>query len=243
MSLGLRESKYSVRRQKRRRRWKVVLSLAFIVTVALVSFQFGRSLSDRALRNAHDEIETLRQDLSALKQANVGLKSAAEQARLQIAELKKRYRADVPRGERRKLLALVDEQIAEGAELARLRFLIGAASREEDCQGNPTTKRFIVRTPIYDGPHTVVTFADDALTVTASGESARNANGEVQNWFDPAKPITLRIARLGEEPETVSGTLPLQHALVHDGDEYRMNAVPGEQRGFVNVTVDRCRFP
>lgn len=243
MSLGLRQSRIFTRRQRRWRHLKWVLILAFLVGLGVAGFQSGKTLSRQEVVQAREEIARLTRAIAALEGKNAALRAAAETSRMREAELKKRYAADVPRAELRALLAKIDEQLTEGASVDRLRFLISAASREEECAGEPVTKRFIVRTPLYDGANAVVTFAGDALTVTARGEPSEDPQGRVQAWFDPAKPVTLEVARLGEEPRALSGTLPLQHALVVNGDEYRLSVVPGERRGFIRITADRCRFP
>lgn len=243
MSSGLRESRKFAQRQRRRRLLRYVFVLTMLVGLGLVSFETGRQLSEAELRQARQDISRLTSAKAALEQENAALTAAAETARTGRAELQRRYDKDVPQGERRALLALVDGQLAAGAKIDRLRFLISAASHQEKCDGEPVTKRFLVRTPLYEGPASAVTLADAALTVTASGEPAQDAQGQVLAWFDPSKPIALEIARLGEKPGRLSGKLPLQHALVVNGYEYRLNVVAGEPRGFVKVTADRCQFP
>lgn len=243
MSSGLRESRHFARRQRRRRALKYVLVLAVLGGLGVAIFESGKGLSQAELHEARQQIVRLAQAKAALERDNAALRAATETARLRKAELQQRYEKDVPKGERLTLLSLVDEELKQGAEIARLRFLIAAASHQEKCDGEPLTKRFIVRTQLYSGPESVVTFANDALTVTAIGEPAVDAQGKVQAWFDPAKPVALEIGRLGEGPSRRSGMLPLQHALVVNGDEYRFNVVPAERRGFVKITADRCRFP
>ncbi len=211
--------------------------------LGLAAYQSGRTLSERGLRQAQDKISSLMRMVNTLERQNKELGTIAESARKHEAELQRRYKTDVPKGERKILLTLVDEQLEKGAKADRLHFLISAASHQEKCDGEPVTKRFIVRTPLYDGANASVGFANDALTVTAEGESALDAQGRVLAWFDPSKPITLKVAQLGEGPKPLSGTLPMHHAVVVNGSEYRFSVVMGDRQGFVNVTADRCRFP
>lgn len=243
MSSGLRESRNFARRQRRRRLFRYALVLAVFGGLGVAAYQSGSALSERPLNQARAEIDRLTQAVRTLESENAELRTATEIARMREAELRGRYTADVPTGERKALLALVDEQLEQGADTDRLRFLIAAASHEEVCDGEPVTKRFIVRTPLYDGAASAVSFAGDALIVTAEGEPASDEQGRVQAWFDANKPVTLKLARLGEPPTPVAGPLPLHHALVVNGDEYRLSVVAAERRGFVNVTADRCRFP
>jgi hypothetical protein len=243
MSSGLRESRHFARRQRRRRFLKYVFMLTMLAGLGLVSFETGRQLSEAELRQARHEVSRVTAEIATLRQEAAQAQEAAEAARAERTEMQRRYEADVPTGDRLALLDLVDEQLAKGADPDRVRFLIAASSNEERCDGAPVTRRFMVRTPLYEGIDSVVTLANAALTVTARGEPATDPQGQILAWFDPMKPISLEIVRLGGRTERVDGTLPLQHALVVNSDEYRMSFVAGERRGFVNVTADRCRFP
>ena len=243
MSSGLRESRNFARRQRRRRLLRYIVVVAALGGLGLASYRSGQLLAEREVRLAQDEIGRLKQANAALEKRNARLRTAAETARLRHAQLKEPYESEVPKGARRMLLSLVDKQLEAGAKGDRLRFLISAAGHRETCDGTPVTRRFLVRTALYDGPASSVRFADGALTVTATGEPAKDESGRIQAWFDPARPISVEIARLGEKPGRVSGTLPMQHALVANGAEYRFSFIAGESRGFVSATADRCRFP
>ncbi len=211
--------------------------------LGLASYQSGSALAERDVQLAQEEITRLTKANAALEKRNAELRATAETARLRFAQLQEQYDKDVPTGARQALLSLVDKQLDAGAKGDRLRFLIAAASRVEKCDGAPVTKRFLARTPLYAGPASAVRFADDALTVSARGTAAKDAQGRTLAWYDPSQPVDLEIARLGEEPVKVTGTLPIQHAVLANGSEYRFSFVPGESRGFVSATVDRCRFP
>lgn len=243
MSSGLRESKYFARRQRRSRFLKRLFVLLALGGLGVFAYMSGNILSRQSLDQAHDEIARLENETAAVESRNVELQNAAAVARREIAALTRRYDADVPKDERRVLLGLIDEQLGKGAKIDRLSFLISAASLEEKCDGQPSTKRFLVRTPLYDGPAASVQFADGAFTVTAEGDPAVDEAGRVLAWYDPSKPITLGLARLGQAPQTFGGTLPMHSKLVVNGSEYRLTVVSGDQKGFVKVTVDRCRFP
>jgi len=81
-----------------------------------------------------------------------------------------------------------------------------------------------------------------SITVTASGESAVNQNGQVEAWFDIDKPITVAFTQLGGETVSKTGLLPLHHALIGQGNEHRFTISSGP-RGFVLVTGQRCAYP
>jgi hypothetical protein len=105
------------------------------------------------------------------------------------------------------------------------------------------TKRFVVRTPISRGANDSVSFAKNAITITALGDSARNQEGKVEAWFDPARAVTLRLVQLGGKTTVRKGKLPIHTSVVVKDREYLYSVVEGTQRGFVEITGDRCDYP
>jgi hypothetical protein len=74
------------------------------------------------------------------------------------------------------------------------------------------------------------------------GSSAKNEKGDPESWFDPARPVTLRLTTRDGKTIENEGILPLQHAAVGGDREYRVSVVAGS-RGTVDVSLERCRFP
>ena len=66
-----------------------------------------------------------------------------------------------------------------------------AARNERECVEAPATRRFVVQTPIYDGPNDSVSFAENTITVTAQGRSATDEAGNPEAWFDPVHPMGI----------------------------------------------------
>ncbi len=155
--------------------------------------------------------------------------------------MRRRYALDVPQGELARLLQRVEAQLQAGVDPDRLAFLIDAAATPASCEGQPVTKRFMPRTPISTGPISFVRF-DDRITVTGTGEPARNPDGLAEAWYDPAFPVRLEFRTLNGAVSSVEGIVPLIHRMVVDGREYRFSVVAGE-RWFVEVTAQSCAFP
>lgn len=243
MGLDLRQSRYHDRRRKRWRllRWLVVFGA--IAALGAVSYRSGSELAAREVRRLEQEVDALTQQISVLQAQNAQLAGESGAARMRQQELQRRYDEEVPTGDARVLLDAVNARLAAGVGPDRLRFMLDAASERPACDGNPVTKRFLVRTPISSGANDSVGFAASALTVTAQGESATTERGAPEAWYDPAKPVTLVIAALGGARTEETGLLPLHKSVVHNGDEYRFTATAAEQRGFLTVTADRCPLP
>jgi hypothetical protein len=233
MTLGLHDSYSRRRRQARRTLIRWLLGLGAIIAAGVAAYQTGSSLAER-------EIEELMQERARLtERIEAGL--ILSERRLKDAEL--RYERDVPSGELAALVARVRDKLAAGVDQDRLAFLIDSAGKPRKCDNKPVTKRFVVRTPISRGANDSVSFANNAITVTALGESALNEEGKVEAWFDPAQPVTLRLVQLGGKTTVRKGTLPLHTSIVIKDKEYLYSVVEGAQRGFVEITGDRCDYP
>ena len=221
-------------------RWLVVLALGF--AGGLLAERYGSISAGKSAVELEAERAQLAQTVTEFEGENAQLLRAAEADAARIAETERRYERDVPPTEARDLLDRVRERLDAGVEESRLAFVIGAARNERDCAEAPVTRRFIVQTPIYDGPNDSVSFAENTITVTAEGRSAANEAGNPEAWFDPAHPITVSFTGIGGESSGVSGILPLHYSLVRGGTEYRFTVVTGD-RAFVEVTAEGCAYP
>lgn len=238
-------SLYDSERRYRRRVWgglvRFVIFVGVVVAAAMTAYEFGAEDIEGQRRLHQEQLLEFEQARSAAEQEAANLRVEVEKARLAVEEWERRYEADVPTGDRLALLGLVSERLAAGVDPERLAFLIKAAEDKRDCE-EVETKRFLVRTPLYDGANTSVTFANEAVAVTGSGESETTDAGLPQAWYDPEKPVSLVFTRIDGQTTEISGTLPLQQSVVHDGVEHHFLVRPGA-RGFAQVAAERCAYP
>ncbi len=236
---------YDSERRYRRRMWggliRFIIYIGIVLATAMTAYEFGAEDIEGQRRLHQEQLLEFEQARSVSEQEAANLRVAVEKAKLAVAEWERRYDADVPTGRRKELLDLVSERLAAGVDPERLAFLIRAAEEKRDCE-EVETKRFLVRTPLYDGANTSVTFANEAVAVTGSGESETTANGLPQAWYDPQKPVTLLFTRIDGQRTEVSGLLPLQQSVIHDGVEHHFLVKPGA-RGFAQVAAERCAYP
>lgn len=244
MSLG------SADRQARARRrllWggaKWTVALAMIGLAGLFAYRTGTSVGDIDAQRKNEEIARLTAQAQALQTDNAGLKATATLAQTRAQEWEKRYTAEVPTGDRKLLLDLATRKLGEGVDMARLTFLINAASNARVCDTEPESKRLRVKTPIGKaGKETSAAFADRKITVTADGVPAVNEKGEKQSSFDPTQPITVQFAPLDGQTVAATGIVPLQHQMVMGDSEFRFSIDIDERKGFAVVTSERCNFP
>jgi hypothetical protein len=232
------------RRGRRRAYWTVFRFLLGLGAVAAVG-GYGHQVGVSASQAWTDRLEA---DLQRFQGDNLRLRDELAQAALSVStaqmaldDLQRRYDAEVPDGVVARLLERVEGQLRAGIDPERLAFLIGAAGQEAGCVEAPVTKRFRPHTPITTDPVSAVRFGD-RITVTASAESALDANGQPEAWYDPAKPVQLVFRTLDGRERRVEGALPLAHRMLVDGLEYRFSAIAGPT-SFVELTGQACPFP
>lgn len=243
MSLGLHEGR---RRRQQRFWWGLVkwsLGFAMIVALGTYSYFIGNQLSQSKVADLQLEIDDLSVKLDQIGEEKNDLDKKLEAARAMARDWEDRYKKDVPSGPITEFIALTEQKLEAGIDPLRLRFLISSAANKRDCDGDPVSRRFLVSTALQQGGNDSVTFANNALTVTASGNSARDAQGNLEARFDPFQPVTVVFAHLGGEKTEISGPLPLHQSVVLGDSEYRFSASPAATNGFLKVTGERCAYP
>ena len=243
MSLGLHDSRAARKRRVRRRFFLTILFLGGLFALGWSAYQSGRELAKLEVKVLDEQVRNLTGELDQSRQRIATLEVENRKLALQRDQWQKRYDAEVPKGQDKELLAQVQRQIADDVPVDRLRLMIDAAGVELTCDGEPATKRFIVRTSLYQGSDDTVDFGNGVVTVTAEGETATDPSGKVEAWYDPAKEVRVSFTELGGRKTTASGRLPMHHSMIVGEHEFRFAVKAGERRGFLEVTADRCAIP
>ncbi len=186
-----------------------------------------------------------RREVAELQNINDNLRSEINELQVEIADSKGRealLRQQVPTEELKPLAELIRTRVQEGVPVDRLEFIVSVTSAERACDNSPVTKRFFVQTPVYETPGAAASFADNTITVTASGQPAINDEGNPEAWYDTSKPVTVRFQHINGAVTEATGVLPLQHSVVAGEWEYSFNLTSGN-RGIVTATADRCSYP
>lgn len=243
MSLGFRDPH---ERRRKHRRWTVIKFFIFLGLLGAVGWmaygmglQIGQGESDALRQQLADSREQVRTLLSE----NGRLENQQQAAQERASQLEQRYEEDIPQGEMAQLLDLARSRIEESVDIERLAFVLESVSRDRDCSGPTGSRRFLVSTPIFANEgNNSASFGDGAVILTASGESAVNEDGNPEAWFDPEQPLTVTATVIGGEESQFEGELPLHFSVVESNREHRFT-VQAQQRGYVEVTHERCSFP
>jgi len=229
------------KRQASERRRKVTAVLVFVAILCGISYWWGGEVVRSSESAYKQQALKLQDERGQLEQTITTLKSDVQSTDVRYQQLEAKYEAEVPQGDFRKLTDIVKKQLAGGIKPERLAFVIDSARPPRNC-GEPQSKRFVVKTPVYSGPHGTVSFGNGAITVTGDGASAVSATGGGEAWYDPGKPVKITFTEIGGKDTVKEGLLPIQHSMVIGSKEYRFTVAAGE-RSFITVTSDSCDYP
>ncbi|MDD3020387.1 MAG: hypothetical protein PHX61_05320 [Alphaproteobacteria bacterium] len=242
MSFSSYNPRNRYRERSVRRFNRIVLAILLIGGCIAIGFMFGR-------QNAAAQLSTLKQDmiqrdkqLKDLQTELTTVRADAQTATSRLELLRTQYEKDLPQGgPTREIFEMVRKQIEDGMAPERLAFVIRSARPPRNCS-DPSSKRFVARTPAYNGPSSVVAVGEGAVTVAGSGVSARGRSGQLEAWYDPNQKVSVTFKTADGEEDVREGILPFQHSMIASGREYRFTLSEGE-KSFVKVTFDSCDYP
>jgi hypothetical protein len=215
--------------------FKLCIAGGIVAAIAYYAYAVGQQLVARDVTNLHEEIAQLTEQATEQAADAEELRQSLAEARQQAADFRERYEAVAPQ-DVQVVLDHVRAKMKQGLSADRLAFVISQAEEPHDCT-DPESRRFLAKTQNYSGPNTEVRF-NDRVTVTGQGDAAHDGR---EQWFDPDKDVTLSFIPEGGKAQSISGTLPLEHAMVFKDREYHFVAKAG-QRGFVEVAAKWCSY-
>jgi hypothetical protein len=229
------------RKQASEKRRKIITLCVIVALLCGLSYFWGGEVVRSGEMAYKQQAMKLQEERGQLEKTITTLKSEAQSSDTRYQQLEARYNTEVPQGEFRKLTDLVKKQLDSGIKPERLSFVIESARPPKNCT-EPQSKRFVVKTPVYSGPHGTVAFGNGAITVTGDGVPAVSAAGSPEAWYDPGKAVKITFIEIGGKETVKEGLLPIQHSMVIGGKEYRFTVAAGE-RSFITVTSDSCDYP
>lgn len=241
MTFGSYDSGARYRRLAKERTRRNIVVVVLLGVFAFSGYWFGGSSAKSRIAALERDAKVYASDKAALEKQVTGLRAQLQTAGVHYKQLEDKYASEVPQGELKKLLDLTRKRLEEGANPERLQFVIQSAAPPRNCNESQT-KRFVIRTPVYQGPKSAVTVGDGVITITGEGASALNEDGQPEAWYDPGKAVTIRFTGLGGQNDEKTEVLPLHHSMIVDDREYRFTVSQGT-RSFAKVTFDSCAYP
>jgi cell division protein FtsB len=241
MSFMMHDSGMRYRQRTAQRRRRVILFLLFVGTLCALSYWWGAENVLSSEVAYKQQAIKLQQERADLEQTITSLRSEVQSTQVRYQQLDAKYQQEVPTGVFKQLTDQVKKQLTSGIKAERLSFVIDSARPPKNCS-QPATKRFVMKTPVYSGPHGNVAFGNGTITITGEGVSAVSPTGSAEAWYDPGKPVSITFIQIGGKETVKTGLLPIQHSMVIANKEYRFTVAAGE-RSFISVTGDSCDYP
>ncbi len=226
------------RRRTAETRRRVFLFVAVVGSACALSYHWGAENVRSGETAYKEQAEKLQGEKDSLEQTITSLRSDVQSTDVRYQQLEAKYQQDAPSGTFKQLTDVVKKQLNEGIQPQRLLSVIQSVRPPKNCTES-VTKRFVMQTPVYKGPHGNVTFGNGAITVTGEGEPAVSQSGSEEAWYDPGKPVSISFIQTGGKETVKKGLLPIEHSIVIANKEYRFTVAAGE-RSFISVTSDSC---
>jgi cell division protein FtsB len=229
-------------RQRAARRMIIFLGFGFFFA-AIFGFGFwvGGIRSQQNMYILQEEKRIISEERDHVQAEMTKMRAESQTAKVRLEQLRANYDELLGNGAMKDLVSLLRQQIDQGVDMKRLQSVLSSARPPQNCSA-PQTKRFVVDTPVYNGPSSRVALPGDVVVVTANGASSQNSQGRKEAWFDPSQPVELSFTIKDGKTETKKGILPLYHTVVHGDKEYRFTATIGD-KSFVRLTHDHCDYP
>lgn len=242
MTLGRYNPRSRYRERAARRTHMMMLTLLGVAALIGFGFWAGRQHVAFQVESLKKEAQSARSDAKKMQDELVKVRAESQTANSRLEQLQSQYQQELPeQGPLRALVDLVRQQLAEGMPPERLAFLIKSARPPRNCT-DPSSKRFMVKTPAYSGPDSAAAIGEGAVSISGIGSASRNKDGALEAWFDPSQQVTVSFKVSGGETEKKTAVLPFQHSLIASGREYRFTLSEGE-KSFIKVTFDSCDYP
>ncbi len=220
---------------------RLVFILSFMAFLFFVGIWLGKSRATGELSFVDNQLKSKTAEINELQESLMQARADAQTAEARYTQLQNDVLEELPfDGPLRSLIDELRQRLEEGVNPERLSFAIRAARPPQNCT-DAMIKRFVLSTPMYQGPDSQVEI-DGNIFVSGEGVSAKNSNGEPEAWYNPAKPVTIKLTTKAGAVQTKKGALPFSDTIVVDDKEYRFTLSEGA-RSFVKVTYDHCDYP
>tara|TARA_B100001989_G_scaffold203326_1_gene151807 strand:+ start:1722 stop:2447 length:726 start_codon:yes stop_codon:yes gene_type:complete len=231
-------------RYRKRAAQRMVNTIVFFIFfgfIFAVGYWFGGLSSQKDMIFLMQEKEAAEQQYAATEDEITKMRSDVQTANMRLRQMQENYKEVLGDGPMQELVELVKKQLDEGIDANRLRSVILSARPPQNCS-KPESRRFIITTPVYNGPESKVSVKSGAIMISGSGESVKNVNNQPEAWYDPGKKVSIKFIMSDGSEETKEGVLPLHHSIVVGTKEYRFTIARGAQ-SFAKITYDFCDYP
>ena len=129
--------------------------------------------------------------------------------------------------------------LAEGVGEAEIGLALQSLAEPLRCRSIEETS-VAVATGFFAGRESMAELIGGDMRIFMEGEAGRQATRD-KPWFDPLRPVSVRVAYLGGE-KTDTGTLPFDTTIIADSWLIRIKASEAALQGYATLTVEKCNL-
>ena len=197
---------------------------------------WGYSQGEAVISSNSERVLMLTQDNEQLERkiATLNNQLLGEKERRIEAELLSSKEADPLM---HKLDQMIARYLSKGVEADQIRMALQSLARPVRCR-LVEQREIAVATGFFAGKEATAEMLGSSMQVFVEGEVGRDSSRD-RPWFDPEKPVSIRIAYLGGE-KIASGALPLETTLIADSWLLMVSARQTTLQGYVELEIRKC---
>jgi len=232
---------YQITERYRKREFKSQFSwLIRTIVIGLMLWAgwfWGNSTQDARISVANDQIAELQLENNRIAQEVITLTNQLnmERERRISAELINESGDD--KQAMKRLKRIVARYLARGVEEDQIRLALQSASKPSRCRPLEE-KDLAVATSFFAGKEANTELLDGAIRVFVEGEAHQEATKE-RPWFDPEKPISMRVSYLSGE-KIIADKLPVEINLLADSWLLQITLQKTSLKGYVSLNMSKC---
>jgi len=225
------------RRQEFRAQVNWFVRICLLGIMLWIGWFWGNSQQLALMSSNAQQIMALQQENENLQQQITTLNTKfEEEQRLRLeAELVNGVAGQDDRMKR--LSRRIARHLARGVDEKQILRSLNGLSKPTRCR-TAETKDVAVATSLFAGGESKVDLLSGALQVFIEGEAGHEATRDTP-WFDPEKPVSMRISYFGGE-KINSGSLPLETVLIADTWLIKIKLFETNLQGYVNLILETC---
>ena len=225
------------RKQELRNLLNWILLFMLLVFCVWIGWFWGYSQQSTLTASTNDQVFRMTQQNERLEQKLASLTAELDRESKLRRQAELMLQADSENTSQERLTRQIAGFLAEGVGEEQIDLALKSLSKPVRCR--PLEKRNVaVATGFFAGRESMAELIGGDMRVFVEGEAGRQATRD-KPWFDPAGPVSIRVAYLsGEKIHT--GKLPFETSIAADTWLIRISVAQADLQGYATLAVDKC---
>lgn len=225
----------------RKREFRNLISIGFrlmVVGFAIwLGWFWGHNQRAAVTADTNQQMIRLNQQNERLEQKLATTSAALDAEKQRRIEVELLAESNESNSSLRSLNRQMARYLSKGVSEDQIRLSLQTLSKPLRCR--PLEKQDIaVATSFFAGKEAMADLLGGGMRVFIEGEAGREATRD-KPWFDPERPVSIRIAYLNGE-KIATGTLPFETNVIADSWLIQIKASPASLQGYATLGLSKC---